>query len=248
MPSKKANSDEKSKSKKSSKKKENSDEKPKSKKAPKKKDSSDEKPKSKKSSKKSSKSENKSEEEDFETLMTNTKKEIDEYIKQGKLIKTTIDKLNKIHKKEIKSSGKKSKKEKDPNAPKHGILKPTEVPKEIAEFLQLDDPDELLPRTTVTKKIYEYISKHKLQDEENKTIIHPDKKLKKVFKMEDDEELTIKTFGTFLARCYPKSKSKSKSESKSKLKSKESSKKKKDEEDEEDEANESEETEEEDDD
>ncbi|MCH1429327.1 MAG: SWIB/MDM2 domain-containing protein [Chlamydiales bacterium] len=38
-----------------------------------------------------------------------------------------------------------------------------------------------MPRTAVTKKIWDYIKKHKLQDPENKRNIVPDEKLAKVF-------------------------------------------------------------------
>ena len=38
-----------------------------------------------------------------------------------------------------------------------------------------------IPRTEVTKKIWEYIKKHKLQDEENKRMINGDAKLVAVF-------------------------------------------------------------------
>jgi len=39
-----------------------------------------------------------------------------------------------------------------------------------------------LPRTEVTKKVWEYIKKHKLQDEANKRMINADAKLKDIFK------------------------------------------------------------------
>jgi chromatin remodeling complex protein RSC6 len=38
-----------------------------------------------------------------------------------------------------------------------------------------------MPRTAVTKKIWEYIKKHDLQDAENRRNIVPDEKLAKVF-------------------------------------------------------------------
>lgn len=38
-----------------------------------------------------------------------------------------------------------------------------------------------LPRTEVTKKVWEYIKKHKLQDEANKRMINADAKLKEIF-------------------------------------------------------------------
>jgi chromatin remodeling complex protein RSC6 len=39
-----------------------------------------------------------------------------------------------------------------------------------------------LPRTEVTKKIWEYIKKNKLQDQANKRMINADAKLKDIFK------------------------------------------------------------------
>jgi chromatin remodeling complex protein RSC6 len=41
--------------------------------------------------------------------------------------------------------------------------------------------DKPLPRTDVTKKIWEYIKKHKLQDAVQKRVIVADAKLKEVF-------------------------------------------------------------------
>jgi chromatin remodeling complex protein RSC6 len=38
-----------------------------------------------------------------------------------------------------------------------------------------------LPRTDVTKKVWEYIKKHKLQDEAQKRVIIADAKLKEIF-------------------------------------------------------------------
>lgn len=37
-----------------------------------------------------------------------------------------------------------------------------------------------MPRTEVTKKVWDYIKKHKLQDQKNKRMINPDQKLGKV--------------------------------------------------------------------
>ncbi|AKJ26769.1 DNA topoisomerase III [Caldimonas brevitalea] len=42
--------------------------------------------------------------------------------------------------------------------------------------------DKPLPRTEVTKKVWDYIKKNKLQDAENKRMINADGKLKEVFK------------------------------------------------------------------
>ena len=40
---------------------------------------------------------------------------------------------------------------------------------------------ETIPRTEVTKRVWEYVRKHQLQDPENKTFIRADEALKEVF-------------------------------------------------------------------
>jgi len=42
--------------------------------------------------------------------------------------------------------------------------------------------DKPIPRTEVTKKVWEYIKKHGLQDQAKKTMINADAKLKEIFK------------------------------------------------------------------
>ena len=42
--------------------------------------------------------------------------------------------------------------------------------------------DKAVPRTEVTKKVWEYIKKHDLQDRAKKTMINADAKLKEIFK------------------------------------------------------------------
>ena len=42
--------------------------------------------------------------------------------------------------------------------------------------------DKPMPRTEVTKKVWDYIKKNKLQDEANKRMINADAKLKDIFK------------------------------------------------------------------
>ncbi len=42
--------------------------------------------------------------------------------------------------------------------------------------------DKAMPRTEVTKKIWEYIKKNKLQDDAKRTMINADAKLKEIFK------------------------------------------------------------------
>ncbi len=45
--------------------------------------------------------------------------------------------------------------------------------------------NEAIPRTDITRKVWEYIRSHNLQDSENKTFIKADAKLKEVFDGKD---------------------------------------------------------------
>ena len=67
---------------------------------------------------------------------------------------------------------KEKEKEKKPSA----FMKPVQVSEALAEIVGHG----LMARTEVTKKVWEYIKKHKLQDTNNKRNINPDAKLAKV--------------------------------------------------------------------
>jgi len=57
------------------------------------------------------------------------------------------------------------------------FMKPVALSEELEEVVGQGP----MPRTEVTKKLWTYIKKHKLQDEKNKRNINPDAKLTKVF-------------------------------------------------------------------
>ncbi len=63
-------------------------------------------------------------------------------------------------------------KEKKPSA----FMKPVQVSDTLSELIGQGP----MPRTEVTKKLWDYIKKHKLQDPQNKRNIVPDQKLAKV--------------------------------------------------------------------
>lgn len=64
-------------------------------------------------------------------------------------------------------------KQKKPSA----FMKPVEVSEALSEIVGKGP----MARTEVTKKLWEYIKKNKLQDKNNKRNIVPDKKLARVF-------------------------------------------------------------------
>lgn len=61
--------------------------------------------------------------------------------------------------------------------PNAAFMKPLKPSAELAAVIG----SEPLPRTEVTKKIWEYIKKHDLQDASNRRNINADEKLKKLF-------------------------------------------------------------------
>jgi chromatin remodeling complex protein RSC6 len=56
------------------------------------------------------------------------------------------------------------------------LMKPVHVSATLAEVVG-NGP---MPRTEITKKLWDYIKKHKLQDPKSKRMINPDDKLSKV--------------------------------------------------------------------
>ena len=61
--------------------------------------------------------------------------------------------------------------------PSAAFMKPVTPDQQLAEIIG----DQPLARTEVTRKLWDYIRGHNLQDPENKTFIKADDKLKKVF-------------------------------------------------------------------
>jgi len=61
------------------------------------------------------------------------------------------------------------------------FMKPVQPSKDLAEIIG----SEPMPRTQITKKLWEYIKKNDLQDAKNKRNIVPDAKLAKVFGSSD---------------------------------------------------------------
>jgi chromatin remodeling complex protein RSC6 len=67
-----------------------------------------------------------------------------------------------------------AKKESKPNS---GFMKPVTPSKELAEVVGSTP----IPRTEVTKKVWDYIKEHNLQDPANRRMINADAKLEVIF-------------------------------------------------------------------
>ena len=95
------------------------------------------------------------------------------------MAKKVVAKKSPVKKAAPKAAAKKAKapaaKKRTPNA---GFMKPMTLSADLAAVIG----DKPMPRTEVTKKIWEYIKKNKLQDAKNRRNINADAKLKVIFK------------------------------------------------------------------
>ena len=106
-------------------------------------------------------------------------------------INTEVKVLQKKVSKEIKTlikTQKKIRKTGSVRAPS-GFAKPTKISTELCKFLNIT-PGTLMARTEVTKKLTQYIKEHGLQNEADKRIILPDKKLSKLLSVKKDDNIT----------------------------------------------------------
>ena len=129
-------------------------------------------------------------------------------------------KLQQLHNKEVKqlqsavkSGGRRRKNvPKDPNAPKRtpkGIAGPGPLSSELAAFLQVE-PDTLLARTEVIKRLALYIKTQNLQNPKDKRLIVPDKALEQLLRFPDnfDEPISYFNLQKLLKHHYPTNTSK----------------------------------------
>jgi len=140
----------------------------------------------------------------YDVLYNALTEQISELYTNIKTIKNNLRNLEKSHKKELKMSKKyrKSKRLNNENKKPSGFNKPKPVPIEIINLLGLEKGAEL-PRTKITKLIYGYIKDHKLQSPEDKRTIVPDAKLKKLFSLKKDDQVTFYNIQTHIKKLYP---------------------------------------------
>jgi hypothetical protein len=128
---------------------------------------------------------------DSQRSLKNIKKDLD---------KSHLRELKNVRKKKKSDNGVKSNKEPS------GFNKPALVPDEFCKQPWGCEPGQLIPRTQLTKMVYDYIKDNGLQDPADKRIIHPDKNVKTLFHLESGQDLEFKTFQTFMAKLYKKGK------------------------------------------
>ena len=90
----------------------------------------------------------------------------------------------------------------DPNKPPSGFAKPGPVSEELRSFLSLGK-DDLIARTEVTKRITAYCKEHKLQKESDKRTIEVNEPLRKLLRINKNEELTFFNLQKYMKVHYP---------------------------------------------
>ena len=151
-------------------------------------------------------------EEAVSATITDLIAKVDALYKSSKAISTELRKLQKTVAKELKDAHKKSKKvrgkkglaaaDKPKRAPS-GFAKPSVISAELCEFLGKPSGTEIA-RTDVTKFLTQYIKKNELQQPENKRVIVPDEKLKKLLKVTPTDIVTYFNLQKFMKAHFPK--------------------------------------------
>ena len=99
-----------------------------------------------------------------------------------------------------KANGKK--KRRVTNGEPSGFSKPGPVSVDLRSFLGLGK-DELIARTEVTRRVTEYCRKNGLQDQKDKRILLPDKKLKSLLHLKKGDELTFFNLQKYMKVHFP---------------------------------------------
>lgn len=113
-----------------------------------------------------------------------------------KVVKKENERMKKIVE---RTEAKRAKARSNPN----GFAKPSKITDELCDFLAVPRGT-MLSRTDVTRKVNAYIKDNKLNKPENKRIINPDAKLRKILGIKPDEELSYFSLQRYLSRSFVK--------------------------------------------
>jgi chromatin remodeling complex protein RSC6 len=140
----------------------------------------------------------------FENITSNLilfKSQVNTIFQQIKILEKNVKKEIKTLKKETEKSKSKNKGNKKPS----GFAKPTKVTNELCIFMDKTEGSEIA-RTDVTRALIDYININNLQFSENKQIIIPDIKLKKLLGISDGEQVTYFNIQKYMNKHFIQSK------------------------------------------
>jgi len=120
------------------------------------------------------------------------------------MLQNQVRSLEKVVNKSMKAMAREAKKNKSKgNRKPSGFAVPTNISKDLCDFMGKPGGSQVA-RTEVTQYIIQYIKQKDLQWEENRKIIKPDKRLKKLLGVEDNEEVTYFNLQKFMNKHFVK--------------------------------------------
>ena len=123
---------------------------------------------------------------------------------QINILQHSVKQLEKNIKKNMKGLKKEVTKHKPKGSKKpSGFAKPGKITKELCNFLNKEEGTEMA-RTEVTRSLVAYIKENKLNNSDNRQIIHPDNKLKTLLGLEDNQSLTYFTIQKYMNKHFVK--------------------------------------------
>lgn len=109
------------------------------------------------------------------------------------------EKNKKIRRLERELNKKRQKRQREPS----GFAKPTKISNKLCEFLN-KPPGSEVARTEVTQYLISYIKQNKLQNEENKSFIKPDKRLNELLNTNEQDNITYFNIQGFMNQHFIK--------------------------------------------
>lgn len=130
-----------------------------------------------------------------------------ELVLAQRAVKHLYKELERSHKIEVKEASKRKKSSKNSGEKRDpsGFNAKQPVPVEFCEQPWGCTSDQELPRTMLTKMVYDYVKENGLQDPKDKRRIFPDQIIKKLFHLNDTDELHFNNFQTYMKRLYDRS-------------------------------------------
>ena len=120
------------------------------------------------------------------------------------MLQNQVRSLEKVVNKTMKHMAREAKKNKNKgNRKPSGFAVPTNISNDLCDFMGKPGGSQVA-RTEVTQYIIQYIKQKDLQWEENRKIIKPDKRLKKLLGVEDNEEVTYFNLQKFMNKHFMK--------------------------------------------
>ena len=145
--------------------------------------------------------------DDFEEKLEKIRTDLKEnYIQQKKLM-NELKELLSIHKKDIKLISKNGNRT---NCGKNsGFNKPEAIPPSLKKLLKINE--DMLPRSKVTRLMYQYFTDNKMYSTKTKKEIIPNSKIKEIFGMKDGgEPIHFYNLQTWLKKVYDENANKDK--------------------------------------